>query len=123
LLMADLQAAGFETQLVLNHDGHFDDFLKFVKAQGVEAAPQSLSGLAAPQRSFDDSRIYDDSAVLGRWPETRAKSPAPRPATHFNTVSLHDGNRLASDPKAKSSDTYKARLSKLLDDVDGFLDK
>lgn len=121
LLMPGLQAAGLEPQVVLNHDGHFDDFLKHVGAQGVQATPLPLAGIAAPQRSFDDSRIYDDAALLARWMEAREKSPAPRAAVYFNTVSLHDGNLLAADPAKKSAETYKARLAKLLDDLDGFV--
>ena len=120
-LMPALQAAGLESQVVLNHDGHFDDFLKHVKAQGVQATPLSLSGAPAPYRSFDDSRIYDDGAMLKRWLDARAKAPAPRAAVYYNTVSLHDGNRLVSDPGKTSADTYKARLTKLLDELDGFM--
>jgi hypothetical protein len=43
----------------------------------------SLKGIEAPQRGFDDSRIYDDAAVLKRWLEARAKSRprAPRSTT------------------------------------------
>jgi cellulose synthase operon protein YhjU len=121
LLMPDLQAAGLEPQLVLNHDGHFDDFLKHVRDQGMQAPALSLKGVAAPQRAFDDSRIYDDAAVLTRWLEERRKSPAPRAAMYFNTLSLHDGNRLQSDPVVKSSETYKRRLAKLLDDLHAFM--
>lgn len=123
LLMADLAQAGLEGQLVLNHDGHFDNFLTHVRAQGIQAAPLPLKGIAAPQRSFDDSRIYDDGAVLARWLEARQKSPAPRAAVYYNTVSLHDGNILAADPSTRSSETYKVRLGKLLDDVQGFMNK
>ena len=123
LLMPDLEQAGLEPQLVLNHDGHFDDFLAHVRAQGMQAAPLALKGIAAPQRAFDDSRIYDDGAVLARWLDARQKSAAPRAAVYYNTVSLHDGNRLASDPAIKSSESYKVRLAKLLDDVQGFVNK
>src|SRR5687768_13396588 len=121
--MPGLQAAGLEPQVVLNHDGHFDDFLKHVGAQGVKATPLPLTGTPAPQRDRDDSRIYDDGALLARWMEARKKSPAPRAAVYFNTVSLHDGNRLATDPVKKSSETYRVRLAKLLDDLDGFMTK
>ncbi len=123
LLLAGLEGAGFETNLVLNHDGHFDDFLKLVKAQGVAASPMPLAGIPAPQRSFDESRIHDDQAVLSRWLEARGKSPAARVAAFYNTVSLHDGNRLAADPGKASRDTYKARQAKLLDDLDAFVKK
>ena len=121
LLMPALQAAGLETQVVLNHDGHFDDFLKVVGAQGAKAAPLPLAGIPAPLRSFDDSRIHDDAALLARWLETRPRAAGERAAVYFNTVSLHDGNRLASAPNLKSAETYKQRLSKLLDDLSGFV--
>lgn len=123
LLMPDLQAAGFEPELLLNHDGHFDGFLDHVRGQGMQAPLQSLAGIPAPQRAFDDSRIYDDSAVLARWLEERGKQAAPRAAVYFNTLSLHDGNRLLTDPNVKSSETYKRRLTKLLDDIDAFIAK
>ena len=123
LLMPDLQQAGLEPQLALNHDGHFDGFLDHVRAQGMLAAPVSLKGIEAPQRGFDDSRIYDDAAVLKRWLEARGKSPAPRAALYYNTLSLHDGNHMANDPYTKSSDTYKMRLGRLLDDLKKFMDE
>ncbi len=123
LLMPDLQQAGLEPQLLLNHDGHFDNFLKVVRDQGMQAAPPSLKGIAAPMRAFDDSRIYDDAAILGHWVEARAKDPAPRAAVYYNTLSLHDGNSLQSEPHTKSAETYKARVGKLLTDLQGFMDK
>ncbi|MEO5676337.1 MAG: cellulose biosynthesis protein BcsG [Usitatibacter sp.] len=121
LLLPGLAQAGFEGQLVLNHDGHFDDFLSHVRAQGIQAAPLPLKGVAAPLRAFDDSRIYDDGAVLARWLDARTKSAAPHAALYYNTVSLHDGNRLVRDPGTRSSETYKVRVAKLLDDVHGFV--
>ncbi|HEX3059414.1 MAG TPA: cellulose biosynthesis protein BcsG, partial [Usitatibacter sp.] len=123
LLMPELQQAGLEPQLALNHDGHFDGFLDHVRAQSMLAAPVSLKGIEAPQRGFDGSRIYDDAAVLKRWLEARAKSPAPRAALYYNTLSLHDGNHMANDPYTKSSDTYKMRLGRLLDDLKKFMDE
>jgi cellulose synthase operon protein YhjU len=123
LLMPELEQAGFETQVALNHDGHFDDFLDHVRAQGVQALPVPLKGIDAPLRAFDDSRIYDDAEVLARWRESRAKSPARRVALYYNTLSLHDGNHFASGPSVKSSETYKRRLAKLLDEMRGFMDE
>jgi cellulose synthase operon protein YhjU len=118
-----LEAAGLEPQLAMNHDGHFDDFLKIVRQEGLQAQPLPLKGIAAPMRGFDDSRIYDDAAVLARWLETRPSLPAPRAALYYNTLSLHDGNRLASNPAVKSSETYKVRLAKVMDDLNAFLDR
>ena len=121
LLMPALEEAGLETQLAMNHDGHFDSFIDYVRAQGVLAVPVPLKGIDAPQRGFDDSRIYDDSGVLARWLESRAASPARHVALYYNTISLHDGNHLVTQPATKSSETYKERLAKLLDELNAFI--
>ena len=121
LLMTALHKAGFETFLMLNHDGHYADFLATVKDQGVAVAPMPLDGIAVTQRAFDQSRIHEDRDVLSRWMATREKSGAPRVATYYNTISLHDGNRLVADATKSSLETYRPRLGRLLDDLDGFM--
>lgn len=121
-LMENLRQAGFQPSLVLNHDGHFDDFLKFVQAQGaMQIPPMPLDGIKVAQYSFDGSPIYDDGEVLRRWLDIRTKGTPERMAVYYNTISLHDGNRL-SGAKAQTSslETYRVRLTKLLDDLDGF---
>jgi cellulose synthase operon protein YhjU len=123
LLMPALEKAGLKAELALNHDGHFDDFLKTVRAQGVPADPLPLDGLPAPLRSFDDSRIYGDFAVLDRWLSRRAKEPAARVAAYYNTITLHDGNRSPGQGGSASLETYRARLSTLLDDLERFIAK
>jgi cellulose synthase operon protein YhjU len=121
LLMPALEEAGLETQFAMNHDGHFDGFIDYVRAQGVLAVPVPLKGIDAPQRGFDDSRIYDDAGVLARWLESRGASPARHVALYYNTISLHDGNHLVTQPSTKSSETYKERLARLLDELDAFI--
>lgn len=124
-LLPSLRRAGFETNLAMNHDGHFDDFLSLVRRQGVDAPLLSLSGVGIPQRSFDNSPIYDDLGVLSRWLDTRQKSDTARVALFYNTISLHDGNRVVSGPQAgvNSQATYKYRVEKLLTDLNGFFDR
>jgi cellulose synthase operon protein YhjU len=121
MLMPSLRSAGYQQNLVLNHDGHFDDFLKLIRTQGVTGAPMPLDGMEAPMRSFDDSPIYDDLAVLTRWQQQRDKVAAERVVTYYNTVSLHDGNRLLANSKMSSADSYKLRLAKLLDGLHSYL--
>jgi cellulose synthase operon protein YhjU len=122
-LMPALKQAGFETRLALNHDGHFDDFLGVVRAQGNQGLqPLPLDGVAVAQHSFDDSPIYDDLAVLRKLAQVRSGDAAPRVAAYFNTISLHDGNRLVgANSGLNSLASYKLRLNKLLDDLDAFL--
>jgi cellulose synthase operon protein YhjU len=124
-LMSALEEAGFEPNLVLNHDGRFDDFIGVVRERGgLRSAPMPLDGVPVVQRSFDDSPIYDDLAVLSRWLERRQDNGAARVAAFYNTVSLHDGNHLVgADAKLNSRDTYTRRLAKLLADLDQFVAK
>lgn len=120
-LMDNLKQAGFATSLVMNHDGHFDDFLAQVQNQNLHITPMPISGLPVNNHAFDDSPIYDDLSVLDRWLDQRQKNAAPRVAAYYNTVTLHDGNHLASAPNLSSQETYKLRLSKFLDEMDDFL--
>lgn len=122
-LMDNLKRSGFEPSLALNHDGHFDDFLRAVQTQGrLNVSPLPLDGIAIAQRAFDNSPIYADFPVLARWLENRQKSGVLRMALFYNTISLHDGNHLdETHPKLNSMETYRIRLAKLLDDLEKFM--
>lgn len=124
-LLPSLKQAGFETNLAFNHDGHFDDFLTEVRKQGVSAPLMPLNGVSIPQRGFDNSPIYDDFGVLSRWFDNRQKAGDARVALFYNTISLHDGNKIVSGPDSKLSShaSYKPRVEKLLNDINGFMDQ
>lgn len=124
-LMNNLKRSGFEPSLAMNHDGHFDDFLQTVQTQGrLNVPPLPLNGIAITQHAFDDSPIYDDLSVLTRWLENRQKSSTPRMALYYNTASLHDGNYLSgANSKPNSMETYKIRLTNLLDDLERFMQR
>jgi cellulose synthase operon protein YhjU len=124
-LMPALKRAGFATNFALNHDGHFDDFLTFVRQQRVDAPLQPFNGIPVALRAFDNSPVYDDEAVLGRWLESRRKTPAQQTALYYNTISLHDGNKMIAGQSARlsSHDSFGPRVAKLLNDLVGFMDK
>ena len=122
--MPSLKRAGYDINFAMNHDGHFDDFLQTVRQQGVQAAPLTLVGLPAALRAFDDSAIQDDGAVLSRWRTLRATSTAPRTALYYNTISLHDGNRLAAvagDGAMNGLQGYRFRLTRLFDELESLM--
>lgn len=124
-LMNSLQRSGFVTNVVLNHDGKFDDFLGQVQSHGrLTAQPMALDGLDIAQYAFDKSPVYDDLSVLGRWLDNRKTSDSARVALYYNSVSMHDGNHIpGTDSTPNTLETYKARLSKFLDETDVFLQK
>ena len=122
-LMPSLKRAGYDIDFAMNHDGHFDDFLQLVRQQGVQAPPLPLSGMPVAMRGFDDSPIYGDAAVLARWRAVRSISRAPRAALYYNTISLHDGNRLTNGTASglNSQQNYKLRLTRLFDEMEGLM--
>lgn len=65
-------------QSLLNHDGHFDNFLQVIHDNiGVPDAPP-VSNAAAPvaMHAFDGSEIKSDYATLANWYAQRASVPA-----------------------------------------------
>ncbi|MDP1594256.1 MAG: cellulose biosynthesis protein BcsG [Gallionella sp.] len=122
-LMNSLLRSGFDTELALNHDGKFDDFLGQVQSTGrLTVPPMTLDGLKVTQRAFDGAPVYDDLDVLNRWLEMRKISHSPRVALYYNTVSMHDGNHLPDAHSTPNSlETYRARLSEFLDRTEQFM--
>ena len=116
-----LEQTGFRTQALLNHDGHFGDFAADLRRLGaLNAEMQDNRGARVEMLSFDQSPIRDDYDTLARWWQQRQKLADPRVALYYNTISLHDGNRLPG-ARGDSVRSYPLRLRNLLDDVSGFL--
>jgi cellulose synthase operon protein YhjU len=124
-LMDSLKLSGFEPDVVLNHDGKFDNFLGQLQTDGrLTTPPMSLEGLDAAQYAFDKSPVYEDLSVLDRWLDTRQKSASSRVALYYNTISMHDGNHPSgTNSMPNTRDAYKARLSRFLDDLESFMQK
>lgn len=121
-LFDQLAALGFEKQLALNHDGHFDDFLGVIRERGhLAAKPLSLESLKPALRSFDGSPVFDDGQVLKRWLEEREVDDAARVATLYNTVTLHDGNRYTDHRSHMNSlENFTPRMQGLFGELKTF---
>jgi cellulose synthase operon protein YhjU len=121
LVMDGLQNAGFEPHWVMNHDGHFANFFADVHLRGGLSAPlEDSSGATPAQIAFDGTPVYSDYSVLSRWWAKRSANHAPRIALYYNTISLHDGNRVTGTGTSGSS--YGARLATFNNDITRFLD-
>ncbi|WP_063549032.1 cellulose biosynthesis protein BcsG [Burkholderia territorii] len=121
-LFSQLASAGYTVQSLLNHDGHFDNFLQVIHDNiGVPDAPP-ISNAAAPvaMHAFDGSAIKDDYGTLANWYAQRASVPGPV-ALYYNTISLHDGNRVVGS-SLTSIDSYPQRATKLMNDFDRLAD-
>jgi cellulose synthase operon protein YhjU len=121
LLLDGLQGVGFEPHWAMNHDGHFGNFFGDVRDRGGMSAPlEDLSGAAQAQVAFDGTPVYSDYSVLSRWWARRQANHAARVVLYYNTISLHDGNRVLGAGRPDSS--YGARLATFSTDIARFLE-
>lgn len=122
-VFADLAAAGYNVQFLMNHDGHFDDFRGVVQREiGVPGVqPQSIDGLPTALRAFDGSPLVSDYDALAKWYQARTANGGGPVALYYNSVSLHDGNRLPGS-NLSSLQSYPTRLKTLLDDIDRLIE-
>jgi len=123
LLVNGLQNAGFEPQLAMNHDGHFDDFLGLLNQRGGLRAPLlNHDGVAVRLHAFDGSPLYGDYDMLAHWWQQRLASPAPQVALYYNSITMHDGNTVDGVKLASGKDSYRYRLDLLFGDLQRFID-
>nr|WP_206677557.1 cellulose biosynthesis protein BcsG [Stenotrophomonas sp. SAM-B] len=122
-LFSNLQRLGFQNELAMNHDGHFDDFIGELSSYGgLQAKPMDTSALPRALVAFDNTPLHRDGDVLMSWLKRRQAEPAAQVALFYNTISLHDGNRIVgADGRAAAAD-YKARANMVLGDMASFVD-
>lgn len=121
-LLHQLRLAGYQVQAYLNHDGQFDGFAKALQAETTARilTPITSQGTTVALRAFDGTPIAGDHAALATW-QTALGSSAPPQALYYNTVTLHDGNRVPGAPAIGMMDSYRQRLGSLLRDMDRFI--
>ncbi|TMP06616.1 cellulose biosynthesis protein BcsG [Pseudoalteromonas sp. S3178] len=120
-LFKNLEKLGYQNNVVMNHDGHFDEFKGLInKYGGLNSTPFNIDSMPVAQYGFDDSPIYSDGAVLNGWLDTQAKDCKPC-AMYYNTTSLHDGNQLANRARMNSQQSYPIRHKNLFSDINTFV--
>ncbi|KTD03246.1 cellulose biosynthesis protein BcsG [Fluoribacter gormanii] len=115
----NLAKLGFSPEIVLDHDGLFDNFLKQIQEYGglVNVPLMSRVGITPDLVSFDGKELLDDGQIQERWLKQRSTSGMKRNATYYNDISLHDGNTFIGVNKKAP---YEPRAKKLLDQVMNF---
>ncbi|MGB2078904.1 MAG: cellulose biosynthesis protein BcsG [Vibrio sp.] len=122
-LFDNLAKLGFDQNFIMNHNGQFDNFIGLLEDDGhLKAKLMPHDGLKPYQTVFDGSQIYRDSDVLNKWLADREQNPAKQVVTLFNTISLHDGNRIIGASDQTGLTGYKMRVKNLLDDMNTFFD-
>jgi cellulose synthase operon protein YhjU len=125
LTFNQLEQAGFSLDLLLNHNGQYGDYLANLRRLGGMRVPLHKLGKVSPYlRFFDESPIANDYEVLSHWWGDRLRTPTPRVALYYNTVSLHDGNRYVSGAHVNedSMKIYPRRVVTLFDDINKIMD-
>ena len=124
-LFENLKQLGFDEAMVMNHTGRFDNLIGQVKDNGdMQATLFPFGDLRPVMTGFDGSPIYRDGQVLSKWWQQRLDNASAREAMFYNTISLHDGNRVIDPTSGKTvTAEYKPRLQNVLDDLSGFIDR
>lgn len=119
----NLEKLGYETAGLLNHDGVYEEFAHTLEQRGGLAGKlQRNQDAPVHMQNFDGSPIYNDHALLSQWWKKRSAQSGGAPvALYYNTISLHDGNRVPGMSSRSSLDTYKPRLVQLMADFDKFI--
>lgn len=117
-----LAKAGYQTAGLLNHNGIYYSFAKIVAHEaGLDGRLESNKEAPVIMNSFDGTPVYDDYALLSRWWTQRQTHGAQPTALYYNSITLHDGNRVPGTASLSSLQTYKPRITKLLSDLDRFV--
>lgn len=119
----NLEKVGYQTAGLLNHDGVYEEFAHTLEQRGGLAGKlQPNQDAPVHMQNFDGSPIYNDHALLSQWWKKRSAQNGGAPvALYYNTISLHDGNRVPGMSSRSSLDTYKPRLVQLMADFDKFI--
>lgn len=124
-LMDQLNARGMQVEALFNHTGEFDGFSKMVRTESSALQFSNLIERQGMQRSlvaFDGSPIWRDREVLSNWWQERMQSGGSQSrALLYNTISLHDGNRVALPNGSSRRAEYNELATGLLDDLSGLL--
>ena len=121
-LFHGLAAAGYQPALLLNHDGQFDHFAQQLREQGGTGIdPDDNRSSPVFMTAFDGSPLRADYDVLSHW-WMRHQRDEGHNALLYNTISLHDGNRVAGQSARNSIDSYTPRLRRLFVDLGRFVD-
>ncbi len=121
----NLEKLGYQTAGLLNHDGLYEEFAHTLEQRGGLAGKlQRNQDAPVHMQNFDGSPIYNDHALLSQWWKKRSAQSGGAPvALYYNTISLHDGNRVPGMSSRSSLDTYKPRLVQLMADFDKFINE
>jgi len=123
LLFQNLAKLGFQSNTLLNHSGHFDNFIGDITQQHMPQPGLRNTDFPRALVGFDGSPIASDLDVLRRWWGQRKGSAAEHVSLFYNSISLHDGNRIVTADGGTRVADYATRATRLFGELGTFLDE
>lgn len=122
MLFDQLRRSGFEVEMGLNHDGRFQGFSQLVKSNLGGNTLQTIAHNEVPigVQAFDGSQVGRDGDYLRAWWKKRTQDERAAVAYYYNSITLHDGNRLPNS-NMNSLNSYPLRLERVLNDIQSVL--
>ncbi|MGL4315108.1 MAG: cellulose biosynthesis protein BcsG [Pseudomonas sp.] len=123
MLFDNLARLGFSAELMLNHNGPITrKYMTFLAGQHLPAPLMNSDDFPAALQSYDGAAIARDLDVLQAWWGHRLKQPAPAVSLFYNTITLHDGNRVISPDGRTRRASFQERAETFLGDLGRFID-
>ncbi|WEK28045.1 MAG: cellulose biosynthesis protein BcsG [Candidatus Pseudomonas phytovorans] len=123
LLFQNLAKLGFQSNTLLNHSGQFDNFIGDITQQHMPQPGLRNTDFPRALVGFDGSPIASDLDVLRRWWGQRTGSGAEHVSLFYNSISLHDGNRIVTADGGTRVADYATRATRLFGELGTFLDE
>ncbi|WP_434519273.1 cellulose biosynthesis protein BcsG [Pseudomonas sp. NFX1] len=123
LLFQNLARLGFQSNTLLNHSGRFDNFIGDITQQHMPQPGLRNTDFPRALVGFDGSPIASDLDVLRRWWGQRKGTPAEHVSLFYNSISLHDGNRIVTADGGTRVADYATRANRLFGELGTFLDE
>ncbi|WP_063913612.1 cellulose biosynthesis protein BcsG [Pseudomonas sp. p21] len=123
LLFQNLARLGFQSNTLLNHSGRFDNFIGDITQQHMPQPGLRNTDFPRALVGFDGSPIASDLEVLRRWWGQRQGASAEHVSLFYNSISLHDGNRIVTADGGTRVADYTTRATRLFGELGSFLDE
>ncbi|MDT4853983.1 cellulose synthase operon protein YhjU [compost metagenome] len=123
MLFDNLAKLGFSAELLLNHNGPITrKYMTFLAGQHLPAPLLSSDDFPAALKAYDGASIARDLDMLQAWWSHRIKEQQPAVSLFYNTITLHDGNRIVTPGGNTRRATFQERAKTFFEDLDHFID-
>ncbi len=122
MLFDNLAKLGYSPELMLNHNGPITrKYLTFLAGQHLPERLMDSDDFPAALKAYDGANIARDQDILQAWWQHRVKEGKPAISLFYNTITLHDGNRITNPDGSTRRASFQERAKTFLNDIDDFI--